>query len=153
MLLRYRYKDYITNQIVFEDSFTEPTNPNIKPDSLVIVSKATSNTNTNTSVDVNIIGRSYSNITPNNFQLGSYTVKISKKIEQIGSPSAVFQVSKVDHADIALVHRIISSQSNGGNPEYFELIWLSNEGLKIRKDNPINSIINTYDGIYNVVIY
>lgn len=151
MLLRYRYRNYITNDIIFVDSFTQPVDPNLKPNSLVIVNKTESN-NTNTSVDVNISNNAYSIIVPN-LQLGTYTVKISKKVEQVGAPSALFQVTKVDHLEVALVHTLISSETSGSNPEYFELNWFAGEDLKIRKYNNLSmNNITTYDGIYTVSI-
>jgi hypothetical protein len=147
MLLRYRYKDIITNDIIYVSSFTAPSNINIKPNSLTIVGREESTATNITTVEVLLTESLWVDIAPLN--LGTYKIKISKKISQDGAPTALFNIAKTVNMDFALINDIINIASNDN--EVLEVQWNPGEIVKIRKYNLTPS--NTYDGIYNVIIY
>ena len=160
MLLRFRYKDFVTNQIEYVESFTPPTlslgGNIIKPNTLTVVplDTSTANTATLTSIDVTLTGNAEAVIAP--LSIGSYRVKVNKKPAQGGAPTAQFDIAKTFISETAQINDIINIESDAptaNQKEFLKLFWRAGESLKLVKNNPINSpSINTYNGVYNVVI-
>jgi hypothetical protein len=67
-------------------------------------------------------------------EIGSYIITISPLF--IGGTSAIFNASKGSPNDIASINR--TSSFPGKFSEELELVWMSNQQLKIRKTNPFN---------------
>jgi hypothetical protein len=145
MLLRYRYKHSITNEILYEESFTPPV-INVKPNSLTVVGQAVSSGSATTVVEINLIGNTNTVVGP--LALGTYSVKVNKKVPVNGAPTAKFEISKIDATEPAQVHDIINISSNVG--ETLIALWNTDGNLYIQKFSGIAN--NTYNGLYTVKI-
>lgn len=74
---------------------------------------------------------------------GSYTINVSPVLMQ-GAPTASFVVSKNSMNSTAMINRITSDPDENDNDVHLELLWNSNEKLKLRKTGP------WHDGMYIV---
>lgn len=146
MLLRYRYRLASTNEISYVESFTPPIT-DIKPNSLTIVGKLENNTVNTISVDVDLLSNTEAFIGP--LSIGSYTIKVNKKIPLDGAPTALFHVAKYDMSSPAQINDMLNLTSS--DDQILTLNWLGGELLlRLRKYKIPSS--SMYDGIYSVVI-
>jgi hypothetical protein len=156
MPIKYRYRDAITKAVEYFTGSAAPTlslsNNPIQNNSLVAIEHIIDINSTVTGVtiiDVNLVENFYSTIS-NTLALGSYAITVVNKNAQEGAPSGKFSITKIKTSEYAQINEDtnVSADITG---EYFELLWASNDNLKIKKRN-VNStpFLSTYDGLYTV---